>query len=82
MAKKCVILAIQNSQRSRKMDEEYQHEEALKDIMVKNDRIKVLEERVKVLEAENSLIREGLTCSVEGKSYKIAEQCLEELGRR
>ncbi len=61
------------------MDEEYQKEEALKDIMVKNDRIKVLENEVSILQAENKLLREGLRCSVEGKSYKIAEQCLEEL---
>jgi cell division protein FtsB len=61
------------------MDEEYQKEEALKDIMVKNDRIKVLENEVSILNAENKLLREGLRCSVEGKSYKIAEQCLEEL---
>ncbi len=61
------------------MDEEYQKEEALKDIMVKNDRIKVLENEVSILQAQNKLLREGLRCSVEGKSYKIAEQCLEEL---
>jgi len=61
------------------MDEEYQKEEAMKDIMVKNDRIKVLETEVNILKAQNKLLREGLTCSVEGKSYKIAEQCLEEL---
>ena len=61
------------------MDEEYQKEEALKDIMVKNDRIKVLETEVSILQAQNKLLREGLRCSVEGKSYKIAEQCLEEL---
>jgi cell division protein FtsB len=61
------------------MDEEYQKEEALKDIMVKNDRIKVLETEVSILKAQNKLLREGLRCSVEGKSYKIAEQCLEEL---
>ena len=61
------------------MDAEYQKEEALKDIMVKNDRIKVLENEVSILNAENKLLREGLRCSVEGKSYKIAEQCLEEL---
>ena len=61
------------------MDEEYQKEEALKDIMVKNDRIKVLETEVSILQVQNKLLREGLRCSVEGKSYKIAEQCLEEL---
>jgi len=61
------------------MDEEYQKEEAMKDIMVKNDRIKVLETEVSILQAQNKLLREGLRCSVEGKSYKIAEQCLEEL---
>jgi len=61
------------------MDEEYQKEEALRDIMVKNDRIKVLENEVNILKTQNKLLREGLRCSVEGKSYKIAEQCLEEL---
>lgn len=61
------------------MDEEYQKEEALKDIMVKNDRIKVLETEVSILQAQNKLLKEGLRCAVEGKSYKIAEQCLEEL---
>jgi len=61
------------------MDEEYQKEEALRDIMVKNDRIKVLETEINILKAQNSLLREGLRCSVEGKSYKIAEQCLDEL---
>ena len=59
--------------------EEYQKEEALKDIMVKNDRIKVLENEINILKAQNKLLREGLTCAVEGKSYKKAEQCLEEL---
>lgn len=51
----------------------------MKDMMIKNDRIKVLENEISILEAQNRLLREGLRCSVEGKSYKIAEQCLDEL---
>jgi cell division protein FtsB len=61
------------------MDEEYQKEEALKDIMVKNNRIQVLEKENRILKIENKLLKEGLRCSVEAKSYKIAEQCLKEL---
>ena len=61
------------------MEEEYQKEEAMKDIMVKNDRIKILEKENEILRIENKLLKEGLKCSVEAKSYKIAEQCLKEL---
>jgi|TARA_Y100001963_G_C6551962_1_gene340247 hypothetical protein len=61
------------------MDEEYQKEEAIKDIMIKNDRIKILEKENEILRIENKLLKEGLKCSVEAKSYKVAEQCLKEL---
>tara|TARA_Y100001938_G_scaffold108165_1_gene147813 strand:+ start:2098 stop:2292 length:195 start_codon:yes stop_codon:yes gene_type:complete len=61
------------------MEEEYQKEEAIKDIMVKNDRIKILEKENEILRIENKLLKEGLKCSVEAKSYKVAEQCLKEL---
>tara|TARA_Y100000593_G_C4244782_1_gene304069 strand:- start:701 stop:895 length:195 start_codon:yes stop_codon:yes gene_type:complete len=61
------------------MDDEYQKEEAMKDILAKNDRIRVLERENELLRVENSLLKEGLKCSVEAKSYKVAEQCLEEL---
>jgi len=60
------------------MEEEYQKKEMMKDMMIKNDRIKVLENEISILKAQNGLLREGLRCSVEGKSYKIAEQCLME----
>ena len=61
------------------MDDEYQKEEAIKDILAKNDRIKILERDIELLKVENKLLKEGLKCSVEAKSYKVAEQCLEEL---
>ena len=61
------------------MDEQYQKEEAMKDILLKNERIKILEKENNILKRENELLKEGLKCSVELKSYKVAEQCLEEL---
>ena len=61
------------------MDDEYQKEEAIKDILAKNDRIKILERDIELLKVENKLLKEGLKCSVEAKSYKVAEQCLKEL---
>jgi|TARA_R100000278_G_scaffold22974_1_gene21518 hypothetical protein len=64
------------------MDEDFQKEEAMKDILIKNERIKVLERENNILMIENKLLKEGLRCSVEAKSYKIAEQCLKELRHR
>ena len=61
------------------MDEDFQKEEAMKDILIKNERIKILERENNILMIENKLLKEGLKCSVEAKSYKIAEQCLKEL---
>ena len=61
------------------MNEEYQKDEAMKDIIIKNDRIKVLEKENHILKMQVKLLEEGLKCSVEAKSYKIAEQCLKEL---
>ena len=61
------------------MDEDFQKEEAMKDILIKNERIKILERENNILMIENKLLKEGLKCSVEAKSYKIAEHCLKEL---
>ena len=61
------------------MDKEYQRQEAMKDILIKNDRIKVLEKQLKEANTKLSVCVEGLKHIKEQENWVIATMCLNEI---
>ena len=69
MAKRCVIYAIQNSQRNRKMEEEYQKREAMKDLWSKEERVRELEKELTEVIALLKKTQNKVKVALEGLSH-------------
>ena len=61
------------------MEEEYQKDEALKDIMVKNDRIKILENTNAEIQKKLLLSMTVIEATISERSWKVCEKGLKEI---
>tara|TARA_R110000824_G_scaffold26241_1_gene90501 strand:+ start:1360 stop:1617 length:258 start_codon:yes stop_codon:yes gene_type:complete len=69
MAKRCVIPVIQNSQRNKKMEEEYQKKEAMKDLWSKEERVRELEKELTAVISLLDRVQNKLDLAMEGLSH-------------